>query len=120
MKIFIGVGIALITIGCSTSIKTSKLESPIHLQAIKNFQPPGVMGRSEYTIYEDSKWDCKYKTENNDYVCCTRESFSSMSPWKYCLIADNSYKAFGFFELGSSVYAPWSSGKEELFKVISE
>ena len=67
--------ICLLMLGYSTQMKWTKLEKPILLQAKNNFQPPGVMGRPEYTIYEESKWDYKCKTENSDYVCCTMNLF---------------------------------------------
>jgi hypothetical protein len=92
------------------------LEKPVTLEATRNYLPPDVAGQPAYTIYEGSKWDCKVRTEKGDYVCCSREAFSTMSPWKYCLIVDNEYKAYGFFELGSNEYTTWSEGKQALFR----
>lgn len=119
--ICVSVFIVCFFIGCSSTStvkKLDKLDSPVVLEAIQNFQPPGVMGRPEYTIYDGSKWDCPYKTDKGDYVCCTREPFSTMSPWKYCLIVDNEYRPFGFFELGSGTHTIWSGDKYILFKRI--
>jgi hypothetical protein len=99
---------------------TLKLEEPISLVAIKNHLPGGVGNQPAYTIYEDSYWDCKYKTENNDLVCCTKESFSSSSPWKYCLLVDTNYNAFAYFELGMNSYRNWPEGKQPIFKRINE
>lgn len=110
--------IVCLSIGCASTAAVTKLDTPISLEATKNYLPPDVMGQPAYTIYEGSKWDCKYKTESNDNVCCTREPFSTMSPWKYCLILDGEFKAFGFFELGSNQYRTWSTGKQEIFKKI--
>lgn len=105
--------------GCASTAMTTMirtLEKPVTLQATRSYLPPGVAGQPTYTIYEGSKWDCKNTTEKGDYVCCSREAFSSLSPWKYCLIVDNEYNAFGFFELGTSQYTTWSSGKQALFR----
>ncbi len=109
--------------GCSSATVTTvtnfhKLGNPIALEATRNFQPPGVMSRPEYTIYEGSKWDCNYETEQGDYVCCTREPFSAMSPWKYCLIVDNEYRPFGFFELGSAAHTNWPGERYNVFRKI--
>lgn len=114
--IFLAVGCASLGVMTTTTIK---LDNPVALEATKNYLPPDVMEQPAYTIYEGSKWDCKYTTENHDYVCCSREPFSTMSPWKYCLILDSEYRAFGYFELGSSQYKAWSTGKQQLFKKIA-
>jgi hypothetical protein len=121
IPVFASVCILCFSVGCSSTVtvtKLDKLESPFALEATRNFQPPGVMGRPEYTIYDGSKWDCTYKTDKGDYVCCTREPFSTMSPWKYWLIVDSEYKPFGFFELGSGTHTNWSGEKYMLFKKI--
>ncbi len=78
------------------------------------------MGQPAYAIKEGSKWECKYKTETQDYVCCRHEPISTWSPWKYCLILDGEYNAFGFYELGADQSTKWSKGKQQLFKKIKE
>lgn len=112
--IFLAVGCASLGVMTTTTIK---LDNPVALEATKNFLPPGVMGQPAYTIYEGANWDCNYKTEKGDYVCCSREPFSTMSPWKYCLIVDPEYRAFGFFELGNNEYTTWTE-KYQIFKKL--
>lgn len=102
-------------------IKIDKLKDPITLVATTNYLPTSVAGikRPEYTIYEESKWDCNYLTSEGDYVCCSREPFSSMSPWKYCLLVDTTYSGIGFFELGTGEYHQWPEFKQQLFRKVS-
>ncbi len=112
--------IACVSFGCATTATITKIDTPVALEATRNYLPPDVMGQPAYTIYEGSKWDCNYKTEKNDYVCCSREPFSTMSPWKYCLITDSEYNPYGYFELGAGQYKAWSTGKQQLFKRLPD
>lgn len=117
-KLLIVVCLAFLLASCTQVHKTSlmNLDSPILLQAIRNYLPKDVEMQPSYTIYAESKWDCKYKNDKGDYVCCNKEAFSTLSPWKYCLLVDNDYAAFAFIELGSGEYILWSEGKQKLFK----
>ncbi len=110
---------AVIVTGCASTgkIAYTKLDKPYMLEATRNYLPKDVSIQPAYTIYEGSKWECLYKTEKGDSVCCTKEPYSSMSPWKYCLIVDDNYNAFAFIELGNSQYRNWSEGKQPLFKI---
>lgn len=98
------------------------LDSPILLQATRNYLPRDVETQPSYTIYEKSEWDCKYKNEEGDYVCCNKRSILDyLSRWKYCLLVDNDYKAFAFIEPGTGEHNLWSEGKQQLFqKVINK
>lgn len=103
-------------IGCVNleKISYSKLDEPFSVEATRNYLPKEV-STPVYTIYEDSKWVCNYKTEAGDYICCL-ESYSTMSTWKYCLLVDENQNAFAFMDLGKSEYLKWSEGKQPLFK----
>lgn len=97
------------------TISTTKIDTQLNLEAKINHLPGGGVGPA-YTIYKGSKWDCTYKTEKNDYVCCSREPFSSTSPWEYCLLVDQNYSAFAYFELGMNGYRNWPEGKQPIFQ----
>lgn len=119
-KIFMFPILIFLLAGCVantvSTISTAKIDPQLNLEAKINHLPGGVGNQPAYTIYEGSKWDCNYKTENNDYVCCSREPFSSASPWKYCLLVDQNYNAFAYFELGMNSYRNWPEGKQPIFQ----
>jgi hypothetical protein len=117
---FVSVSIMIITFGCVTTEKITytKLDKPYIVEATRNYLPKDVSMQPAYTIYEGSKWECRYKTEKGDSVCCFHEPYSSMSPWKYCLIVDKNQNGFAFIELGSNEFLNWSEGKQPLFKKI--
>lgn len=112
----------LIVIGC-VSVSTERvtytnLDKPYFIEATRNYLPKDVSMQPAYTIYEGSKWECKYKTEKGDSICCYKEAYSAMSPWKYCLIVDGNENGFAFIELGINEFLKWSEGKQPLFKRI--
>ena len=118
MKPFLILSFLFLLIGCVSTIptnKTNKMDNPFIIKSIKNYLPRDVSIQPAYTIYEGDKWECKYKTDNDDYVCCA-ENFSTMSPWKYCLLVDKDYNAFAFYELGMNRSHEWSEGKQPIFK----
>ena len=96
-----------------------KLDKPIEMEATRNYLPKDVEMQAAYTIYEETKWVCKYKTDAGDSICCSDRTIS-MGSWKYCLLVDEHNNGFAFFELGTSEYLPWSEGKQPLFKKIEE
>lgn len=117
MKRFLFLITPFALIGCINMEKTSysKLDEPFSVEATKNYLPKDVSIQPAYTIYEGSQWACSYKTEAGDSICCL-ESYSTMSPWKYCLLLDENQNAFAFMELGRNEYLRWSEGKQPLFK----
>lgn len=128
MKIFLSFLALIVSAGCvemmsnamTTKTTTTKVEEPFTIQATRNYLPRDVNIQPAYTIYEGTKWECKYRIDNGDYACCNVEQFSSASPWKYCLIVDADYKAYGFIELGVDKYIKWSEGKQPIFRRVSK
>ncbi len=106
-------------IGCASQPQTitySKLDRSFQLEATRNFLPTvASVKHPAYTVYEGSKWNCAYKTKEGDSVCCL-DQYSTMSPWKYCLLVDDQYSAFAFVELGDGSLMPWPEGKQSIFK----
>jgi len=101
-------------------IQYSKLPQPYSIIATRNYLPQDVKMVASYTIYENSKWICNYQTAQGASICCLSENFSTMSPWKYCLLVDHEENGFGFAELGTGDILKWSEGKQQLFRKISE
>lgn len=101
-------------------IQYSNLSQPYKVIATRNYLPQDVKMVASYTIYENSKWSCNYGTPLGDSICCMSESFSTMSPWKYCILIDQEGNGFGFAELGTGDILKWSEGKQRLFHKISE
>lgn len=101
-------------------IQYSSITQPYDVIATRNYLPQDVKMVASYTIYENSKWNCKNQTSQGDSICCMSENFSSMSPWKYCLLIDQKGNGFGFAELGTGDIVKWSEGKQPLFRKITE
>lgn len=119
MKFYIfTLGTGLFFFGCAGLEKTtySKLEKPFQVEATRNYLPNKLI-QPAYTIYEGTVWACDYKTDAGDPICC-RDTTIYMGNWKYCLLLDDQFNGFAFFELGTSEYLKWSEGKQQLFRKV--
>jgi hypothetical protein len=117
----ISILLIMLLAACATTaitLQTQVLDNAIALTATQNYCPTLFMGMRDpaYTIYRESEWVCKDRTPAGDYICCNKEPFSSMSPWKYCVITDGDFKAYGFVELGSNQSRNWPEGKQDIFQ----
>jgi len=108
----------MMTDAVTTKATTTRLKEPFQIQATRNYLPKDVGMQPAYTIYEGTKWDCGQRIGSGDYVCCSVEQFSSSSPWRYCLVVDTDYRAYGFMELGADKYRAWSEGKQPIFERV--
>ena len=103
-----------------TNVAIDKLPEIITLKANVSYHPGGVGHQPGYTVNHGSEWVCEYKTADGDYVCCSKQSFFKTSPWVYCLLVDNEYNAFAYFELGENSYAMWPDGKRAIFEIVRQ
>ena len=115
--------IILLLVGCAHfetqggKIYYTNLDKPFSLIATKNFLP-STAGRQRhaYIIYEGSKWDCKYDTDDGNYICCQSEPYSSKSLSKYCLLVDKNYNGYALMDLGDYESLKWVDGKQAIFR----
>jgi hypothetical protein len=123
---------AFISTGCAKAgnVSTERLTNPIMLKAIVSYLPYGTLNKEvyiapygvnkqvDYRIYAASKWSCNYKTADNNYVCCASQFYTPYIQWKYCLLVDQDYNAFGYFNSDSNAYSYWPEGKKPIFRRI--
>ena len=124
--------LSFIASGCAKTgtVSTERLITPIMLKAVVSYLPFGTINQEvyiapygvnkqiDYRIYSASKWSCNYKTTDNNYVCCTNQFYTPYSRWEYCLLVDQEYNAFAYFNLNRNAYKCWPEGKKPIFTRI--